>query len=870
MSNFDIRNFFKKVTNKDNKSIMIEKKTIDLKTDIKKIKPISKKEPENKHKIIDNITTSPTPKKKIKEIDIQINFNQQPKLEKNIIENKSPIKKKLNIIDDDDEREIEENNLAEKNDYNQITSEKKIYHIKEKKETLIPMSVEDFFSGKKIFQKKEKIEELNSNKELKENEENNKMEIEEEDKLDNLNEDIIKEEDISNSNFEDKKINDNNNNNNNNNNNKNQIDETFKNIPQRIKIDNKNEQNNNLISIKKSNEDTSQIKTEKINNNELIEENQIKNNNNNNNLKINSQNQNINNNNNNNNKIQTNQNNQNKTNNNSNIENQKSNIPLLKNLLWSDRHKPNKLSDIIGNQNQIKNISDWLDNWNNCILNGNKREINQINNISNGKYSRPENINARALILSGPPGIGKTSTIRVLSKIKGYKNFELNASDNRNKDIINNSVGFLMNNTTLNGDSISNKNLIIMDEVDGMNGNEDKGGIKALIDIVKKTKVPIIFICNDIYCNKLKSLLNYCYDIRFNKPDKRQIVNRLYNICKEENINIEHMTLDYIVESFNNDIRQSLNYLDLISRNDNLDFNYDKDKCDNFKKDKSVSITSFDVAKLLLTKSEIIKLNFNQRLDLFFIDFDLIPNLIYENFPNTIQKDNNKIYNLEKLCDITDNISFGDIIEKRIKSNNEWSLLPNKGIHSVIIPSCLSCSFCSYPKFPEFYSKISKMRKTKRQIKDLKNIFPFYSNYSIKNELSTLLFKIIINILNDKGKDGIDEIINIFMIYKMSLMQFKDSIFDLQSENTQKIYNKINPSIKSFFTKKLNEHFKSSIKITKSYHNSNENYVKRDIEGNIIEEDYDDIDEINDDDESSSSIFEPVKSRNKKSKKTKK
>ncbi len=234
MSNFDIRNYFSKTANKDNKNKLIEKKTIDLKTDIKKIKPITKKETKTKHKIIDNINNSPIPKKKSKEIDTQINFNPKLNIEKNIIENKSPIKKKQNIIDDDDEREIEENNLAEKNDYNQITSEKKIYHIKEKKETLIPMSVEDFFSGKKIFQKKEKIEELNSNKELKENEENNKMEIEEEDKLDNLNEDIIKEEDISNSNFEDKKINDNNNNNNNNNN-KNQIDETFKNIPQRIK-----------------------------------------------------------------------------------------------------------------------------------------------------------------------------------------------------------------------------------------------------------------------------------------------------------------------------------------------------------------------------------------------------------------------------------------------------------------------------------------------------------------------------------------------------------------------------------------------------------------------------------------------------------
>jgi len=867
MSNFDIRNYFSKTANEDNKNIMIEKKTIDLKTDIKTIKPNTKKKTKNRHKIIDNITNSPIPKRKTQEINIQINFNQPSQLEKKIIENKSPLKKKNNIIDDDDEREIEEINLAEKNNYNLKTSEKKIYQIKEKKETLIPISVADFFSGKKIIQKEKKIEESYTKKEFKEDEENNKMEIDDDDKFENLNQNIMKEETISNLNFDNK----NNNIDNNNNDNKNQIDETIKNIPQRIKNQYKNEQKNNLISIKKPNQETFQINSENIHNNQLIE-NQIKNNNNNYKTNINSQNQN-----NNNNNIQTNQNktnnnlnNQNETNKNSNIEKPKSNFPSPQNLLWSDRHKPNKLSDIIGNQNQIKNISDWLDNWNNCILNGNKREINQINNFSNGKFSRPENINARALILSGPPGIGKTSTIRVLSKIKGYKNFELNASDNRNKDIINNSVGFLMNNTTLNGDSISNKNLIIMDEVDGMNGNEDKGGIKALIDIVKKTKVPIIFICNDIYCNKLKSLLNYCYDIRFNKPEKRQIVNRLYNICKEENIKIEHMTLDYIVESFNNDIRQSLNYLDLISRNDNLDFNYEKEKCDNFKKDKSVSITSFDVAKLLLTKSEIIKLNFNQRLDLFFIDFDLIPNLIFENFPNTIPKDNNKIYNLEKLCDITENISFSDVIEKRIKSNNEWILLPNKGIHSVIIPSTLSCSFCSYPKFPEFYSKISKMRKTKRQIKDLKNIFPFYSNYSIKNELSTLLFKIIIEILNEKGKDGIDEIINIFTIYKMTLMQFKDSLFDLQSDNTQKIYNKINPSIKTYFTKKLNEHFKSSIKITKSYNNTNENYVKRDFEGNIIEVDYDDIDEINDDDESSSSIFEPVKSRNKKNKKSKK
>ena len=162
-----------------------------------------------------------------------------------------------------------------------------------------------------------------------------------------------------------------------------------------------------------------------------------------------------------------------------------------------------------------------------------------------------------------------TSTIRVIAKTKGYRTIELNASDKRNKDTINNSVGFLMNNTTLSSidNSTNSKNMIIMDEIDGMTGTEDKGGIKALIEIAKKTKVPIIFICNDIYSPKLKALLNYCYDIRFYKPEKRQIVFRLMDICKQEQIFIDNQTLNYIVESFGYDIRQIINYLDLFSRN---------------------------------------------------------------------------------------------------------------------------------------------------------------------------------------------------------------------------------------------------------------------------------------------------------------
>lgn len=77
------------------------------------------------------------------------------------------------------------------------------------------------------------------------------------------------------------------------------------------------------------------------------------------------------------------------------------------------------------------------------------------------------------------------------------------------------------------------KTLIIMDEVDGMSSG-DRGGIAAIIEMIKKTKVPIICICNDRQSPKIRSLAGHCYDIKFHKPDKRQIAKRLTQIIESE------------------------------------------------------------------------------------------------------------------------------------------------------------------------------------------------------------------------------------------------------------------------------------------------------------------------------------------------
>ena len=427
-----------------------------------------------------------------------------------------------------------------------------------------------------------------------------------------------------------------------------------------------------------------------------------------------------------------------------------------------------------------------------------------------------------------------------------------------------------MNNTTLSSidNSTMTKNIIIMDEIDSMAGNEDKGGIKALIDIAKKTKVPIIFICNDIYSPKLKALLNYCYDIRFYKPERRLIVLRLLDICKKEKISIDNQTLSYIVDSFGNDIRQAINYLDLCSRTNSL--KEIKKNCENVKKDKSVTVGSFEICKILLNRNDSFKLNFGQKLDLFFVDFDLIPNMIHENYIYTAIINNNnpnKKESLEKIIEGLDHMSFGDIIDTRMKSQMEWNLLPDKGIHSTVVPSMIFSSYLNFPKFPDYFNKMSRMIKINRQLKELKKIFSYYSLSEIQNSVGPLFYNIIVDKLVNEGKNGLDRIVDILAHYRMNANLFKENLYDLQSKENQTVYNKINNSIKTTLTKKLNERFKTSLKQQKT-RTIMMPEIKVDKDGNILEDDYFDDDDVDEEeaDDQSSSLFEPIKKNNKKKK----
>jgi replication factor C subunit 1 len=109
----------------------------------------------------------------------------------------------------------------------------------------------------------------------------------------------------------------------------------------------------------------------------------------------------------------------------------------------------------------------------------------------------------------------------------GYSPIEFNASDTRSKLAIKDHISQIIDNRSLSefftktntADSkpqTKKKTVVIMDEVDGMSAG-DRGGMAELIQLIKKTQTPFICICNDRSNQKVRSLVNYCKDIRFKR-----------------------------------------------------------------------------------------------------------------------------------------------------------------------------------------------------------------------------------------------------------------------------------------------------------------------------------------------------------------
>lgn len=130
--------------------------------------------------------------------------------------------------------------------------------------------------------------------------------------------------------------------------------------------------------------------------------------------------------------------------------------------MWTDLYQPKTKADLVGNEGLVAQLEDWLKDWDDIHIRGNKKTLNYGNNNfrkggqgGGGGWSNMPNVNAKAVLLSGPPGIGKTSAARIVCKDLGYEVLETNASDTRNKNSIQNMLKDLSSNQSLDYFSVA-------------------------------------------------------------------------------------------------------------------------------------------------------------------------------------------------------------------------------------------------------------------------------------------------------------------------------------------------------------------------------------------------------------------------------
>jgi replication factor C large subunit len=217
---------------------------------------------------------------------------------------------------------------------------------------------------------------------------------------------------------------------------------------------------------------------------------------------------------------------------------------LKTDALWVEKYRPKKIAEVLGNEEAKAIFVEWLKN---------KRHLK------------------KAVLLYGPPGVGKTALVNAAANELGYKIIEMNASDTRTEKAINKIAGPATFFIGLDKFSTAIKgNLLFLDEVDGVAGKEDRGGIGAIVKIVEESRAPVIMAANDTDLEKIRPLKKVSTLIRFQQVRLPLIITMLRRICVMEHVEAEYEALERIAENSKGDVRSAINDLQSLSEPNKL------------------------------------------------------------------------------------------------------------------------------------------------------------------------------------------------------------------------------------------------------------------------------------------------------------
>ena len=181
-------------------------------------------------------------------------------------------------------------------------------------------------------------------------------------------------------------------------------------------------------------------------------------------------------------------------------------------------------------------------------------------------------------------------------------------------------------------------------------------------------------------------------------------------------------------------------------------------------------------------------MSLNDKSDLFFYDYNIAPLFVQENYlhvkPNC--KDSEL---LERIAKTADSLSLGDTVDKRIRSNMAWSLLPTQAMFSSVIPGeLMEGSFKTPPNFPTWLGKNSKAQKRKRmaqEIHDHTRTATSGSRSSVRLDYAQFIVQAIVRPLKEKGAEGVKDALDVIKEYRL-LREDIESLLELTSWGSSK------------------------------------------------------------------------------------